>query len=170
MPSWWLTNLNGHELSTWFPFDYFRHYNLLEFKSPTDPLTPDEYKRVIARAYLFLAEVGENNLQEVTVTIVTATKPRKVLKSVPQLVRFAEEASGRYRSDDKLSVRVLVVPRIAFRAEKLLAAAVCDGAKIEGNFIETGAGGMVGHRSARLPSSPKGSIGGVSDEPKVSDP
>ncbi len=159
MPSWWLANLNGHELSTWFPFEYFRHYNLLEFKSPTDPLTPDEYKPVIARAYLFLVEVGENDLREVTVTVITAMKPRKVLKGLPQLVQFAEEAPGRYRSDDKMSVRVLVVPRIAFGTEKLFVATVCERVKITGNSVKAGARGMVGNCSSRLPLASKGSVG-----------
>ena len=123
------------QIVRWFPFDYFRHYNLLEFKSPTDPLTPDEYKRVIARAYLFLAEVGENNLQEVTVTIVTATKPRKVLKGVPQLVRFAEEASGRYRSDDKLSVRVLVVSELPLERRNYLLLLFARGHKLRETLL-----------------------------------
>ncbi|MCS3918205.1 hypothetical protein Q2T83_16965 [Fervidibacter sacchari] len=119
----------------WFPFDYFRHYNLLEFKSPTDPLTPDEYKRVIARAYLFLAEVGENDLEKVTVTVITATKPRKVLKGVPQLVRFVEEASGRYRSDDKLSVRVLVAPELPLERRNYLLLLFARGQKLRETLL-----------------------------------
>ncbi len=123
------------QIVQWFPFDYFQRYNLLEFKSPTDPLTPDEYKRVIARAYLFLAEVGENDLREVTVTIITATKPRKVLKGVPQLVRFAEEASGRYISDDKLSVRVLVAPELPLERRNYLLLLFARGQKLRETLL-----------------------------------
>lgn len=123
------------QIVQWFPFDYFQRYNLLEFKSPTDPLTPDEYKRVIARAYLFLAEVGENDLREVTVTIITATKPRKVLKGVPQLVQFAEEASGRYISDDKLSVRVLVAPELPLERRNYLLLLFARGQKLRETLL-----------------------------------
>ncbi|MFA0740036.1 MAG: hypothetical protein DFNUSKGM_000133 [Candidatus Fervidibacter sacchari] len=119
----------------WFPFDYFRHYNLLEFKSPTDPLTPDEYKRVIARAYLFLAEVRENDLEKVTVTVITATKPRKVLKGVPQLVRFVEEASGRYRSDDKMRVRILVAPELPLERRNYLLLLFARGQKLRETLL-----------------------------------
>jgi len=117
-------------IAQWLPFDHFRRYNLLEFKSPTDPLTPDEYKRVLARAYLFLAEVGENDLREVTVTIIVATKPRKVLRSVPQLVKFTQEALGRYRSDDKIGVWVFVVPELSLERRNYLLLLFAKGRKL----------------------------------------
>jgi hypothetical protein len=161
MPSLLLMSHSGHRLSIGFPLTTFQRYNLLEFKSPTDPLTPDEYKRVIARAYLFLAEVGENDLREVTVTIITATKPRKVLKGVPQLVRFAEEASGRYISDDKLSVSGFGRPRNCLWNGEITCCCCLRGDKNCGKLYEAGARGMVGNCSARLPLAPKRSIGGV---------
>jgi len=90
---------------------------------------------VIARAYLFLAEVGENDLQEVTVTVITATKPRKVLKGVPQLVRFVEEAPGRYRSDDKMSVRVSVVPELPLERRNYLLLLFARGQKLRETLL-----------------------------------
>jgi hypothetical protein len=94
------------------PFDYFQRHNIVEFKSPRDPLTPDEYKLIVARAYLFLQKVGEDDLRNLTVTVISATKPRRVLTQVPYLVKFQKEAPGRYRSDDKLSLYVLVTSEL----------------------------------------------------------
>ncbi len=95
------------------PFAYFGQHNLLEFKSPRDPLTPAEYKLILARAYLFLEQVGEDDLRQATVTVISATKPRRVLNAVPHLVKFQKEAAGLYRSDDKLPLYVLVVSELS---------------------------------------------------------
>jgi len=65
------------------PFIFFARHNLLEFKSPSDPLTKDEYKRIIARAYLYMAEVGLDDLSMITVCAVTSGKPVKVLNKIP---------------------------------------------------------------------------------------
>ena len=94
------------------PFIFFAEHNLLEFKSPSDRLTPNEYKRIVARGYLYMAEVGIDDFSILTVCAVTSGKPVKVLNEVPELVRFSPVAEALYKSDDKLPFYVLVVAEL----------------------------------------------------------
>lgn len=100
-------------LATISPFTFFQQYNLMEFKSPSDPLTPDEYKRILARTYLYLCEVGVDDLSIITVCAVTSGKPTKVLTNVPSLVRFSPVGQGLYKSDDKMPFYLLVVAELS---------------------------------------------------------
>lgn len=113
------------------PFDYFRQHNILEFKSPRDPLTPAEYKLILARAYLFLEQVGEDDLRQATVTVISATKPRRMLNGVPHLVKFQKEETGLYRSDDKLPLYVLVVSELPVEKQNHLLLLFTSGHKRE---------------------------------------
>ena len=94
------------------PFTFFTQHNLLEFKSPSDPLTSAEYKRIIARGYLYLAEVGIDDLSMLTVCAVTSGKPVKVLTKMPKLVKFSNVSDALYKSDN-FPFYVLIVAKLA---------------------------------------------------------
>ena len=66
------------QLQSQTPFGHFRAHNLIEFKGRRDPLTIAEYHLILGRAYLYL---GEHDIlpHQMTVTIVSARKPRRVL-------------------------------------------------------------------------------------------
>lgn len=95
------------------PFTFFTQHNLLEFKSSSDRLTPSEYKRIVARSFLYLDEVGLDDLSLLTVCAVTSGKPVKVLSQIPNLVQFSNVSQALYKSDDKLCFYVLVIPELA---------------------------------------------------------
>ncbi|HIE53209.1 MAG TPA: hypothetical protein EYP85_15765, partial [Armatimonadetes bacterium] len=99
------------------PFDFFRQHNLLEFKSPNDPLTMREYQRVLGRAWFYAAEMEVKDPAEMSLCVVTSRKPVKVLTGSPAWVRFSRLRSGLYRSDDKIPVHLLVVPELPLREE-----------------------------------------------------
>jgi hypothetical protein len=94
------------------PFTFLAKHNLLEFKSPSDPLTSTEYKRIMARAYLYMAEVSLDDLSMLTVCAVTSGKPVKVLNKIPQLVKFSIVSDALYKSDN-FPFYVLVVAELA---------------------------------------------------------
>ncbi len=94
------------------PFTFFEQHNLLEFKSPSDRLTPTEYKRIIARTYLYMAEVELDDLSTLTVCAVTSGKPVKVLTKLPKLVKFSKVSQALYKSDN-FPFYVLVVAELA---------------------------------------------------------
>ena len=94
------------------PFTFLTRYNLLEFKSPSDRLTPNEYKRIVARCYLYMVEARIDDLSLLTIYAVTSGKPIKVLSKAPKLVQFSPVAEALYKSDDKLPFYVLVVAEL----------------------------------------------------------
>jgi len=94
------------------PFTFFEQHNLLEFKSPSDLLTPNEYKRIIARSYLYMSEFEIDDLSILTVCAVTSGKPVKVLSKISKLVRFSPVAEALYKSNDKILFYVLVVAEL----------------------------------------------------------
>ena len=94
------------------PFTFLTQHNLIEFKSPSDPLTSAEYKRIIARAYLYLAEVELDDLSLLTACAVTSGKPIKVLTKIPKLVKFSNISQALYKSDN-FPFYVLVVTELA---------------------------------------------------------
>jgi hypothetical protein len=59
-----------------------RKYNILEYKSPTDYLSIDDYYKVKAYAYLYKAlSKGENSIDidDITITLTSSKKPKKLL-------------------------------------------------------------------------------------------
>ncbi|MBM3240934.1 hypothetical protein FJZ31_32025 [Candidatus Poribacteria bacterium] len=98
------------------PFTFFAQHNLLEFKSSSDPLTSAEYKHIMARAYLYMAEVGIDNLFQLTVCAVTAGKPIKVLTQLPELVRFSNVSQALYKSE-YFPFYVLVIAELAIEEQ-----------------------------------------------------
>lgn len=98
------------------PFGHFRVYNDLEFKSIKDALTIAEYRLILGRANLYL---GENHIpaSEMTVTIVCARKPRKVLYHSSMEVEFENIGNGHYVSTDKLPVHIIVINELEVSAK-----------------------------------------------------
>ena len=89
------------------PFGHFRAHNQVEYKGIRDPLTIAEYHLILGRAYLYL---GENDIlpAQMTVTIVCARKPRKVL-SHRQGIRFQALGEGHYVISGELAVHLIVI-------------------------------------------------------------
>ena len=88
-------------------FDFFRAHNSIEFKGKSDPLTIFDYHLILGRAHLYL---GERKIasSEMTVTIVSARKPIKVLRQSQNDVKWEEIGVGHYVSTDLLPVHLLV--------------------------------------------------------------
>lgn len=88
-------------------FSYFRLRNQIEYKGENDPLTLWEYRLILGRANLYL---GENRVSasDMTVTIVSARQPRKILFQCPDDVRWEKVGDGHYKSMEPLSVHLFV--------------------------------------------------------------
>ena len=60
----------------------FRKYNILEYKSPTDYISIDDYYKVKAYVYLYKAlsqETDGVNIDEITITLTSSKYPRKLM-------------------------------------------------------------------------------------------
>ena len=88
-------------------FDFFRVHNSIEFKGKSDPLTIFDYHLILGRAHLYLGE-RKISSSEMTVTIVSARKPIKVLRQSQDDVKWEEISVGHYVSTDLLPVHLLV--------------------------------------------------------------
>lgn len=63
----------------------FRTYNIIEYKSPKDGLTIDDYIKIVGYAYLYKglgATVDAVPLSELTATIVRDTEPKELFKKI----------------------------------------------------------------------------------------
>ncbi|MDE0017754.1 MAG: hypothetical protein OXU51_16345, partial [Candidatus Poribacteria bacterium] len=88
-------------------FSYFRVHNQIEFKGKEDPLTQSEYHLIRGRSYLYL---GEKNISSslMTVTIISARHPRKLLYHSELDVKWESESAGHYKSTDLFPVNLFV--------------------------------------------------------------
>ena len=68
-------------------FDFFRAHNSIEFKGKSDPLTIFDYHLILGRTHLYLGE-RKISSSEMTVTIVSARKPIKVLRQSQNDVKW----------------------------------------------------------------------------------
>lgn len=88
-------------------FDFFRVHNSIEFKGKSDPLTISDYHLILGRAHLYLGE-RKISTAEMTVTIVSARKPIKVLRRSQNDAQWKEIGVGHYVSTDLLPAHLLV--------------------------------------------------------------
>ena len=75
------------------PYEHFLTDNVIEFKGPGDRLTIDGFYRIVTRSFRYFLE-HEVSISEMTVTIICAQTPRKVL-SQPDF-GFQKIAKGYY--------------------------------------------------------------------------
>ena len=74
----------------------FRGHNIIEYKSPSDELSIDQYSKVMAYAFLYKAlgkTVNEVPAEEITVSIFRHAFPRKLFKSLQDSGGSVEKAS-----------------------------------------------------------------------------
>ena len=100
------------KLSAVTPFYFFLVHNLIEFKSPRDPLNLSEYRLIIGRVYVYLSQQEDISRHQVCSCVITSTKPVKVLTKLKDEVIFTKIADGHYVSDDKIPMHVLVTTEL----------------------------------------------------------
>lgn len=78
----------------------FRKYNIIEYKSPKDNLTIDDFFKTLGYAYIYkgLGEsVNQVPLHELTISLVREKKPKKLLRELENCnCRYEEVADGIY--------------------------------------------------------------------------
>ncbi|MCS6860236.1 MAG: hypothetical protein NZT92_07950 [Abditibacteriales bacterium] len=93
-------------------FECFSRHNLLEFKSPNDPLTVKDFHRILGRAYLYASEQAMEDPREMVVCILCPRKPVKLLTRSPQIATFERVQAGVYRCHHPLNVYVVVTAEL----------------------------------------------------------
>jgi hypothetical protein len=101
------------------PFGYFRVYNQVEFKGKNDRLTIFGYHLILGRAHLYLGE-KKISASEMTVTIISARKPIKVLRHCQNDVRWETVGVGHYVNTDLLPVHLIVTNELPIEPKNYL--------------------------------------------------
>lgn len=96
----------------------FRRYNIIEYKSPEDNLTVDDFYKVYAYVCLFISDTGktgEIDPEEVTITFVCNHFPKKMLKNIQQTrkMQIIKREEGIYDlSGDAIPMQLLVTKQL----------------------------------------------------------
>ena len=97
----------------------FRKNNIIEYKSPTDYLSIDDYYKVYAYTCLYKADTGSVdgiNLEEVTMTLVSEVYPRKLIKHLQKQRKLSIEkySSGIYYvQGEAFPIQIIVTKKLS---------------------------------------------------------
>ena len=93
-------------------------YNIIEYKSPADYLSIDDFYKVYGYACFYKADTGKNNevrIEEITITFVSYKYPVKLVKHLREEKRYlvTEVENGIYYvQGDYLPIQIVVVSRL----------------------------------------------------------
>lgn len=96
----------------------FRNYNIIEYKSPEDYLTIDDFYKVYGYACFYKADTGGlNEIQstDITITLVCMNYPRKMLKLLQQERKLTVrkiEVGIYYIEGDQIPIQLLVTSQL----------------------------------------------------------
>ena len=97
----------------------FRGYNIVEFKSPEDYMSIDDFYKVYGYACFYKADTGNEDkiaIEELTITLVSVRYPIKLinhLKSARGLVVEAVEEGIYYVIGDIIPIQIIVTSRLS---------------------------------------------------------
>ena len=99
----------------------FRKYNIVEYKSPADYLSIDDYYKGCAYAYFYKADTGQQNdipIEEITLTFVSRGYPRKLIEHLRKVrgCRLEEKYKGIYyipKEHTAFPIQLIVTSRVS---------------------------------------------------------
>ena len=96
----------------------FRKYNIIEYKSPEDYLSIDDYYKVCGYAYFYKADTVEVDIiktEDITITFVCKTYPRKLMRHLIQERGFVvtkQENGIYYINGDTFPVQMILTSEL----------------------------------------------------------
>lgn len=129
----------------------FRRYNIIEYKSPDDGLTVDDFVKTLGYAYLYkgLGErVNEIPLEELTVSLFRDAKPLKLMQKLTKYgCRIKKYAEGIYYIKGLLIPAQIIVtreleskehPTLRILTRKITESDICNFAEYVNHITEPG--------------------------------
>ncbi len=98
------------------PFAHFKSQNQIEFKGLNDRLTSWDYNRILGRGHFYIAE-QKVPPHEMTITIISAGKPRNVLKYNQPPHIFKPLENGYYINEGCPQTTIIVINELAITPE-----------------------------------------------------
>lgn len=102
----------------------FRKHNIVEYKSPTDYLSIDDFYKVYGYTCFYKADVERVvsiSIEEVTISLVCKKYPRKLIQHLKEIRNYEIEKSGSgiyYVIGDKIPIQIIVTKNLS-REENL---------------------------------------------------
>ena len=97
----------------------FRKYNIIEYKSPSDALSVDDFYKVYGYTNFYKADTGKVNeipIQELTITLVSKRYPRELIRHLEEVRHYTidnPEEGIYYVIGDILPIQILVTNRLS---------------------------------------------------------
>ena len=97
----------------------FRKYNIIEYKSPSDSLSVDDFYKVYGYTNFYKADtekVNEIPIQELTITLVSKRYPRELIRHLKEVRHYTidnPEEGIYYVIGDILPIQILVTNRLS---------------------------------------------------------
>ena len=97
----------------------FRQYNIIEYKSPSDSLSVDDFYKVYGYTNFYKADTGKVNeipIQELTITLVSKRYPRELIRHLKEVRHYTidnPEEGIYYVIGDILPIQILVTNRLS---------------------------------------------------------
>jgi hypothetical protein len=101
----------------------FRAHNIVEYKSPEDYLAIEDFWKVTAYAHLYAAISPDVDLSDVTLTFIEARHPRKLLRYLAAVRKYAIEktAPGMYSiTGDYIPIQLIETKKLAEKEHRFL--------------------------------------------------
>lgn len=96
----------------------FRRYNVIEYKSPTDYLSVDDFYKVYGYACFYKSDVpnvDSISIEELTITLVSTSYPRKLIRHLREVRKYQIRKSGKgiyYVWGDQIPIQILVTSQL----------------------------------------------------------
>lgn len=96
----------------------FRKYNLIEYKSPDDSLSINDFYKVLGYAYFFMADtvhVNEIQCEEISISLVGTKHPRELIKHLVTNGYAVEkkEAGIYYVSGERFAIQIVITRELS---------------------------------------------------------
>lgn len=97
----------------------FRKYNIIEYKSPTDYLSIDDYYKVYAYACLYKADAilqDSISIEEITISLICSKYPKKLIKHLREDLGYKVEQIENgiyYVEGDRMPIQIILNHRLS---------------------------------------------------------
>ena len=113
----------------------FRKHNIIEYKSPDDYVSIDDFFKVYAYALFYKSEsknIDDIKISEITITYVSMGYPEKLVEYIEKILRLSIEKKGEgiyYVTKDRIPIQIIVSSELSEKENlwlKSLSNNLCD--------------------------------------------
>ena len=97
----------------------FKKYNIIEYKSPEDSLTIDDFYKVYGYACIYKADTGTVDsipVEELTITLASGRYPRKLIRHLRVVLHDTVRNVGKgiyYVEGEKIAIQIIVLSQLS---------------------------------------------------------